>query len=74
MASPVFFIKKKDSKLNTMTVKNTYLLPLILDIINKIADAKAKYFTSWTYAGDINNVQIKEGTNRRWPSNESRTL
>ena len=28
-----------------MTVKNTYPLPLILDIINQISDSKAKYFT-----------------------------
>ena len=54
MASPVFFVKKKDGKLwfvqdyrklNAMTVKNTYPLPLIPDIINRISDSKAKYFT-----------------------------
>ena len=54
MASPVFFVKKKDGKLqfvqdyrklNAMTVKNTYPLPLILDIIKRISDSKAKYFT-----------------------------
>ena len=54
MASPVFFVKKKDGKLrfvqdyrklNVITVKNTYPLPLVPDIINKISDAKAKYFT-----------------------------
>ena len=54
MASPVFFIKKKDGKLrfvqdyrklNAMTVKNTYPLPLVPDIINRISDSKAKYFT-----------------------------
>ena len=54
MASPVFFVKKKDGKLrfvqdyrklNAMTVKNTYPLPLIPDIINWISDSKAKYFT-----------------------------
>ena len=54
MASLVFFVKKKDGKLqfvqdyqklNTMTVKNTYPLPLIPDIINRISDSKAKYFT-----------------------------
>ena len=53
MASPVF-VKKKDGKLqfvqdywklNTMMVKNTYLLPLIPDIINQILDSKARYFT-----------------------------
>ena len=41
--APVFFIKKKDGslrleqdywKLNTVTVKNSYPLPLILDILN----------------------------------------
>ena len=54
MASPVFFVKKKDGKLrsvqdyrklNAMTVKNTYLLPLVPDIINWISDSKARYFT-----------------------------
>ena len=54
MASPVFFIKKKDGslrfvqdyrKLNAMTVKNAYPLPLKPDIMNKIAGVKAKYFT-----------------------------
>ena len=70
MASPVFFVKKKDGKLrfvqdywklNAMTVKNTYLLPLIPDIINKIVDAKAKYFTKLDICWGYNNVQIKEG-------------
>src|SRR5882724_13103700 len=45
MASLVFFIKKKDrslhlvqdyQKLNVMTVKNTYPMPLIPDILNKV--------------------------------------
>jgi len=49
MASPVFFIKKKDGTLwlvqdyqalNTMTVKNKYLLPLISKLINKLRGAK----------------------------------
>jgi len=70
MASPVFFINKKDSKLrfvqdycklNAMTVKNTYPLPLILDIINKISEAKAKYFTKLDVHWGYNNVHIKEG-------------
>jgi len=52
MASPVFFIKKKDGSLhliqdyralNAMTVKNCYPLPLILDLINQLRGAK--YFT-----------------------------
>ena len=45
MASPVFFIKKKDGALwsvqdyqdlNAMTVKNWYLMPLISKIINQL--------------------------------------
>ena len=52
MASPVFFIKKKDGALrlvqdyhmlNAMTVKNKYPLPLILELIAKLGGAK--YFT-----------------------------
>src|SRR5882724_6647494 len=43
-----------------MTVKNAYPLPLIPDILNKVSEAKAKYFTKldvhWGY-----NVRIKEG-------------
>jgi len=52
MASPVFFIKKKDGSLwlvqdyrmlNDMTVKNKYLLPLISELVNQLRGAK--YFT-----------------------------
>jgi hypothetical protein len=48
-ASLVFFIKKKTGdlrliqdyqKLNSITVKNCYLLLLVLNIINKLQDAK----------------------------------
>ena len=54
MASPVFFIKKKDGslcliqdypKLNVMTMKHSYPLPLIPDILNSVSEAKVKYFT-----------------------------
>ena len=67
MASPVFFMKKKDGKLqfvqdyrklNAMMVKNTYPLPLVLDIINQISDSKARYFTKLDIC--YNNVRIKE--------------
>ena len=70
MASPVFFVKKKDGKLqfvqdhrklNAMTVKNTYPLPLVPDIINWISDSKARYFTKLDVHWGYNNVQIKEG-------------
>jgi len=52
MATPVFFVKKKDRKLrlvqdycalNAMTVKNKYPLPLIPELIAKLGGAK--YFT-----------------------------
>ena len=52
MASPFFFIKKKDGslrpvqdyrKLNEMTVKNRYPLPLIQELIDKLK--QSRYFT-----------------------------
>jgi len=70
MASPVFFIKKKDGSLhliqdyqnlNSMTVKNTYPLPLIPNILYKVSKAKEKYFTKLNVHWGYNNVQIKEG-------------
>ena len=70
MVSPVFFVKKKDGKLqfvqdyqklNVMMVKNTYPLPLVPDIINRISDSKARYFTKLDVHWGYNNVQIKEG-------------
>src|SRR5882724_501306 len=70
MASPVFFIKKKDSslclvqdyqKLNAVTMKNTYPLPLIPNILNKVSEAKAKYFTKLGVHWGYNNIWIKEG-------------
>ncbi len=68
MAAPVFFVKKKDGslrlvqdyrKLNDITVKNSYPLPLISDLINKLS--KAKYFTKLDVRWGYNNVRIKEG-------------
>ena len=44
-----------------MTVKNTYPLPLIPDIINRILDSKARYFTKLDVHWGYNNVRIKEG-------------
>jgi len=68
MASPVFFIKKKDGTLwlvqdyqalNAMTVKNKYPLPLISELINKLRGAK--YFTKLDVRWGFNNVRMKEG-------------
>src|SRR6266849_8538806 len=67
-ASPFFFVKKKDGKLrpvqdyrrlNTITIKNQYPLPLIPNVIDKLKDAQifTKFNVQWGY----NNVQIKEG-------------
>ncbi len=52
MASPFFFVKKKDGKLrpvqdycklNEMTIKNQYPLPLISELMDKLRGAK--YFS-----------------------------
>ena len=68
MASPFFFIKKKDGKLrpvqdywklNEMTIKNRYPLPLISELIDQLSHAKIilKMDVRWGY----NNIRIKEG-------------
>jgi len=68
MAAPVFFIKKKDGSLrlvqdyralNAKMVKNTYPLPLISDLINRLRGAH--YFTKLDVRWGYNNVCIKEG-------------
>ncbi len=67
-ASPFFFVKKKDRtlrpvqdyrKLNKMTIKNRYPLPLISELIDKLRGAK--YFTKLDVRFRYNNVWIKEG-------------
>lgn len=80
MVSPVFFIKKKDGKLrfmqdyqklNAVTIKNCYPLPLAFNIINRLI--KAKIFTKFDVRWEYNNIRIKEAdqwkaafiTNRR---------
>ena len=68
LASPVFFVKKKDGKLrmvqdyrklNDITIKNRYPLPLATDIINRLR--QAKYFTKFDVRWGYNNIRIKEG-------------
>ena len=68
MVSPIFFIKKKDGKLrlvqdyrrlNKITIKNRYPLPLAADIINRLT--KAKYFTKFDVRWGYHNIRIKEG-------------
>ena len=68
MASPVFFVKKKDGALrlvqdyralNAMTVKNKYPLLLIPELIVKLHGAK--YFMKLDIRWGFNNICIKEG-------------
>ena len=68
MASPFFFVDKKDKKLqptqdyhylNKWTIKNAYPLSLISDIIDKLQGSQ--YFTKLDIQWGYNNVQIKEG-------------
>ena len=64
----VFFVGKKDGKkrmvqdyryLNEWTVKNNYLLPLILDVLENIGTKKM--FTKIDLRWGYNNMRIKEG-------------
>ena len=68
MASPFFFIKKKDGslrlvqdyrKLNQITIKNRYPLPLISEIVDKLRGAK--FFSKMDVRWGYNNVRIKKG-------------
>ena len=68
MASPFFFVKKKDGslrpvqdyrKLNESTVKNRYPLPLIQELVDKLKGSRvfSKLDVRWGY----NNIQIQPG-------------
>ena len=65
---PALFQKKKDGslrlcvdykELNAITIKNSYHLPLITDIIEKVKGAK--YFTKLDLRLAYNLIRIKEG-------------
>ena len=67
-ASAFFFVKKKDGKLcpvqdyrklNDITIKNRYPLPLISELINKLKNAK--YYTKLDIQWGYNNIRMKEG-------------
>ncbi|SJL18801.1 uncharacterized protein ARMOST_22402 [Armillaria ostoyae] len=67
MASPFFFVKKKDGtlrpvqdyrKLNEMMIKNRYPLLLISELMDKLGSAK--YFTKLDVHWGYNNVRIKK--------------
>ena len=66
--SAFFFVKKKDGKLcpiqdyqklNDITVKNQYPLPLISKLIDKLKNAK--YYTKLDIQWGYNNIRMKEG-------------
>ncbi len=68
MALPFFFVKKKDGKLrpvqdyrklNEITIKNRYLLPLISELMDKLRGAK--YFSKLDVCQGYNNIRIKTG-------------
>ena len=68
MASPFFFVGKKDGSsrpcqdyryLNEHTVKDAYPLPLISDLMTKLKGAKV--FTKLDLRNGYNNVRIKDG-------------
>jgi len=65
---PVFFVDKKDGSkrivmdycnLNNQIVKNNYLLPLIMDLIDNMGGKQV--FTKMDLWWGFNNVRIKEG-------------
>src|SRR5882757_6092748 len=65
LASPFFFVKKKDGKLrlvqdyrklNDIMVKNQYPLPLINDVVNKLKHAH--YYMKFDIRWGYNNVLI----------------
>jgi hypothetical protein len=68
MASPFFFVDKKDGKLwpcqdyqylNEHTIKNAYPLPLISELLDKLKGAR--WFTKLDVQWGYNNVRIRDG-------------
>lgn len=68
MASPFFFIKKKDGslrpvqdyrRLNEITIRNKYPLPLIPELMDRLQNAR--WYTKLDVRWGYNNVRIREG-------------
>jgi len=66
--APILFVKKKDGslrlcvdyrKLNEMTIRNSYPLPLISELLDRVKGAK--FFTKLDLKSAYNLVRIKEG-------------
>ena len=67
-AAPFFFVKKKCGslrpvqdyrRLNDMTIKNRYPLPLVSELMDKLKGSR--YFTKIDIRWGFNNIRIKEG-------------
>lgn len=68
LASPFFFVKKKDGKLqpvqdyrrlNEMTIKNRYPLPLVTELLDRMSHTK--WFTKMDVCFGYNNILIADG-------------
>lgn len=68
LASPFFFVKKKDGKLrpvqdyrklNEMTIKNRYPLPLVTELLDRMA--RAEWFSKMDVRFGYNNLLIADG-------------
>src|SRR5260221_5279901 len=68
IGAPVFFVKKKEGslclvqdyrKLNETTIKNSYPLPLVSDMLTRLCDVE--WFTTLDLCWGFNNVHLKEG-------------
>src|SRR5258708_24421719 len=72
IGAPVFFVKKKEGslhlvqdypKLNKITVKNSYPLPLVSNVLTRLCDAE--WFATLDLRWGFNNVRLKEGEKRK---------
>src|SRR5258708_2942430 len=68
IGAPVFFVKKKEGslclvqdywKLNEIMIKNSYLLPLVSDVLTRLHHTE--WFTTLDLRWGFNNVCLKEG-------------
>src|SRR5260370_11826947 len=68
IGAPVFFIKKKEGslhlvqdywKLNKITIKNSYLLPLVSNVLTRLCDVE--WFTTLDLSWGFNIVSLNEG-------------